>query len=89
MRQRCLYARNFLQPDGLGFAARPSIFATSRAMSLSLRFSSSLRAYGLTSRAYLATQAPALDQIRFDGFEGNALLLAPLFRDEAIVEILP
>src|ERR1700688_3939307 len=89
MRQRSLYPRNFLQPDCLGLAARPSIFGTSRAMRLSLRFSSSLRADGLVSMAYLATQAPALDQVGFDGFQGNAFLLAPPFRDKAVVEILP
>ena len=69
---------SFLQPDGLGSAARPSIFGARRAMKLSLRFSNSFRADGLMSRAYLATQAPALDQIDFDGFEGDAVLFAQL-----------
>src|SRR4029077_3177712 len=89
MRQRSLYPRSFLQPEGLGLAARPSIFGTSRAMRLSLRLSSSLRADGLVSMAYLATQAPALNQIGFDGFEGNTFLLTSPFRDYAVVEILP
>jgi len=40
-------------------------------------------------RTYLATQTPVLDQIGFDSFKGNAFLLAPLFRDKAVVEILP
>ena len=40
------------------------------------------------SSAYLVTQSPALNQIGFDGFEGNASLLSPLFRDKAVVEIL-
>src|ERR1039457_2454701 len=89
MRQRSLEPRSFLQPDGLGLAAKPSIFGTSRAMRLSLRFSSSLRADGLISSEYLATRAPALDQIGLDGFEEYAFLLAPPFRDKAVVEILP
>jgi len=49
-------------------AVRPSIFGSSRAIRLSLRFSSSLRADGLISMAYLDTQPPALGQIGFDGF---------------------
>ena len=39
-------------------------------------------------RHYLATQAPALDQIGLDGFEGHAFLFAPAFRDHTVVEIL-
>src|SRR5579863_7840333 len=58
-------------------------------MRLSVRLSSSLRAEGFTSMAYLATQAAALDQVGFDASEGNALFLAPPFRDQAVVEILP
>src|SRR5712691_6841393 len=58
-------------------------------MRLSLRFSSSLRADGLMSMAYLATQAPARDHIGFDSFEGNAFLLAPPFRNKTVVEIFP
>src|SRR5258708_6051730 len=89
MRQRSLQPRNFLQPDGLELAARPSIFGNSRAMRPLLSFSSSLRADGLMSTRCLATQASAFDQVGFDGFEGNAFLLAPAFRDKAVVEILP
>jgi hypothetical protein len=41
-----------------------------------LRFSNSLLADGLKLTAYSATQAPASDEIGFDGFEGNGFLLA-------------
>ncbi len=46
-----LVTRSFLQPDGLGLVARPSILDTRRVRSLSLRSSSSFRAEGLISMA--------------------------------------
>ena len=58
-------------------------------MRRSLRFSSSLLVDGLIWIAYLATQAPAFNQVGFDGFEGNVSFLASPFRDQAVVEILP
>jgi hypothetical protein len=45
----------FLAAGGLGLAARPSIFDTTRAIRPSLNFSSSRRADGLISMEYLAT----------------------------------
>jgi hypothetical protein len=44
---------------------------------------------GLGLMVCSATQAAAPDQIGFDGLQGNAGLLAPLFRDKPVAEILP
>jgi hypothetical protein len=54
-------------------------FRRYRPMMLSLKRSNSFRVDGLISSVYLATQTPALDQVSFDSFKGNAFLLASLF----------
>jgi hypothetical protein len=56
-----LYPFSFLHPAGRGLSPRDSILRTTRASTLSGRASSSFRAEGLTSTAYLFTEPAAFD----------------------------